>query len=448
MQTMSAEGASAAVAAPAESSSSKKIQELVAMGYPEEKCTKALHVAGGDMEQAVGFLLMGDKSQRGFEYSSEEAIASGDYREDEIDNRMGRTEGSSMISPAMWPREGNTMTPPQPPELTQTPGVYSTGSEDLEDQLMSMGYSRNQTRQALRVAQGDLEQAANFLLMGDSRAGFVLESEGSHRSFSTTDNDAAVAAAMQEEALLEHARNNDHQPQYHQPLFLPPTNRGEPGPVAPAVVPDSATGGPKPKIVATQTFLTTPGAGPFCTCVAASRFLMGGVVSAPFFNSIMEAAIELYRKSAAVTANADDDAIESIIRKYGRSHLGIQVVTNGDDDPKHGVFMPHDVQHDRGIRKLLAACRNEQKAGWQIILVAMKYDSFCICLPPKGTSNKFWFLDFLPRSNVQTPGAYALVHYSLLQMEESIESVFRTILTKQESEFGSFTLYRIKELGQ
>ena len=53
-----------------------KIQALLAMGYSEGKCTTALKVAGGDMEQAVGFLLMGDKSQRGFDFSFEESITS------------------------------------------------------------------------------------------------------------------------------------------------------------------------------------------------------------------------------------------------------------------------------------------------------------------------------------------------------------------------------------
>jgi hypothetical protein len=444
---MSAEAAAAAAAGSpsnatsTSTSSTSKIQALMAMGYPEGKCTTALRVAGGDMEQAVGFLLMGDKSQRGFDFSFEESITSSGVGpgEVEVGNETCRA-GSPVVVPltAMEPHGRNVVLPPMNPEPISASATFATGDPTLEDQLMNMGYGRNQAKLALRVAQGDLEQAANFLLMGDSRAGFV--SDSSLRNLSMTDNDAAVAAAMQEEALFEHARSTQHEQYYHQ---APPTGyvEGQSSALPPS--------GPRPKIVATQTFLTTPGAGTFCTCVAASRFLMGGVVSATFLNNIMEVAIELYRKSSGGNANAldNDNSVESVIRKFGRSHLGIQVIRNGEVDPKHGVFMPHDLQHDMGIRKLLSTCRNEQQAGWQVLVVELKYDSFCVSLPPKGTSNKFWFLDFLPRTIVRAPGAYALVHSSLMQMEESMEAVFRTIAMKQESEFLSFTVYRIKKLG-
>jgi hypothetical protein len=93
----------------------------------------------------------------------------------------------------------------------------------------------------------------------------------------------------------------------------------------------------------------------------------------------------------------------------------------------------------------MATCRNQQEAGWQIILVELKNDFFCICLPPKGSANKFWFLDFCSRVVVRTPGAYALVHNSLLQLEETMEAIFKSIGQNNEVDYIPFTLYRVKK---
>jgi hypothetical protein len=205
--------------------------------------------------------------------------------------------------------------------------------------------------------------------------------------------------------------------------------------------------GPKPKIVATRSFLTVPGAGTFCSCYAASLFLTGGVVSAEFLNNIMSAGIELYRKAEPSGHIDTFFSIEAVLKKYGRSHLNIQAITNGLEDPKRGFFVENDSQHDLGIRKLMAACRNEQERGWQIVLIEFQSDSFCACLPPKGSSNKFWFFDFFPRSNVQSPGAYALVHSSLLQMQDTMELVLKTIARNHDDEILPFLLYKIQKFG-
>jgi hypothetical protein len=154
----------------------------------------------------------------------------------------------------------------------------------------------------------------------------------------------------------------------------------------------------------------------------------------------MEAGIELYRKR-----NSAHFTIDTVLQTFGRSHLGIQVVRNGEEDPKRGMYIKNELQNDKGIRRLMAACRNEQEAGWQIVLVELQNDSFFVCLPPKGTSNKFWFLDFCPRFNVRTPGAYALVHNSLLQMEETMEAIIGGIGQNDEVDFVPFKLYRIKK---
>jgi hypothetical protein len=414
---------SAETAAASPSSTTENMDQLRAMGYDEDQCAKALRIAHGDLDQAINWLLMGKNSQRAFDYSFHESIC-----EDDSIPRDGTSN-----SPVAIDASGNA-------DLFDTDdvgvGITALETSDTqaaasspEDQLVMLGYSHNQAINALRIAEGDLDQALNFLAMGRSRQGFLLDiehfsSERSLRCCSNNENEdppGGIPAAVVD------------------PPFVgpPPISDSVPSPRNNNPLPST---GPKPKIVSTRGFLSLPDATPFCACYAASRFLKGGVVSAPFLNEIMEAGIELYRKK-----NTFDMNIDTIIKMYGRSHLGIQAIQNGEEDPKRGIFIDNDLQNEKGIRKLMATCRNQQEAGWQIILVELKNDFFCICLPPKGSANKFWFLDFCSRVVVRTPGAYALVHNSLLQLEETMEAIFKSIGQNNEVDYIPFTLYRVKK---
>jgi hypothetical protein len=407
-------------------STTSKLEELMAMGYSKAECTQALKVSSGDMEQAVGFLLLGENSKRGFNFDfsfSElitresdlpfinEATTTASTEEDEEEERWNIETARRIAMEA---------TANRPSRNNSTPGTaVSCG---VEDQLISMGYDRDAATQALRVSNGDLEQAVAFLMMGESRHGFLTD----------TSSDAELAAALQSSS------SSSPHPSIAVGRVLPDE---QPPPLR--------STGPKPRIVATTSFLSVPGSGPFAACSAASKFLAGGVVNATFLHGIMESAIELYRKAYPNGTSNKMLSIQSVIKKYGKSHLGIQAeIDENKNEPKQGIFMSQNLQDGAGMRKLLAACRNEQQTGWQVIVIELHHnnDSFCVCLPPKGSANKFWFLDFVPRPTVNTPGAYALVHTSLLQMEESVESVLNAISIRDEVEFVPFKLYNISKV--
>lgn len=469
----------------------KMVEDLQAMGYSRRNCERALKVSDYDLEQAVGFLCMGEVSQRNLEDSFGElrvnatnvatttATTGGSVPSKHVPRQGG---GSTLVfgGAGVGPSVDESLHRGHLPPNVAVGNVVSESNNDIEtlskeEQLVNMGYDRTHARQALQTAVGDLQQAINFLLMGESKAGFVVESEPPPSSL-------AVNVDTSTAATLMHTRNGDETAIYaSSPVPQLPSSTLKAPPVyattttnnvdtasaisntyySGSVLSTHPSSDPKPTIVATQTFLTTPGALPFCTCVCASKFLAGGIVSSGFLRGIMESGVELYRKEKAASSSAD---IDQVLRKYGRSHLRIQAAMHGMEGPRQGVFMEQDLRHHLGLRNLLSLSRNQQGPGWQIIVVELETvgtrnsngtgnedddvvsDSFCICLPPKGTSNKFWFLDFLPRTNVKTTGAYALVHPSLQQLGESLESVFKTLARKNRTDFISFTLYWIKKI--
>ena len=105
-----------------------------------------------------------------------------------------------------------------------------------------------------------------------------------------------------------------------------------------------------------------------------------------------------------------------------------------EENPKQGVFLESELSHPWGIRKTLAKCRNEQKGReWQILImesVSMRSrECVCVCLPPKGSMNKFWCLDLKPRACFRAPpGAYARAHTNMVQLVESLEGIMKCMI--------------------
>ena len=416
------------------------VEELVSMGYTKAQATQALKVAGGDLEQAVGFLCLGEASQSGFNHSFNVTNA-----EDLDQKPPARLKDPPPSSVAPAPA------PPVAAAVSSSP----PNSRAVQD-LVAMGYEENRARQALHVAHGDMDQAVSFLLMGESRLNFITEEsveDGGIKPMqkidsggSSDDNadDAALAARLQQEEIDQRASAAFQQQDNMNGTG--PVDRKPPGSCEAAESEQyhaTTMNNQKdaPKMVATESRLMTPGAAPYCACVAAARFLTGGVVTSAFLNSILGGGVELYRKG-------DEDGspnlnVSEVLDRYGRSHLGIV----SGNEPKGGFYVDNDLKHETGIRRLLTDCRNEQREGWSVIIMELEMDSFLICLPPKGSKNKFWYIDFSPRTQFRVPGAYARVHSTLLQMQESIESIFHTLIKNRGTDIESFTLYKIQRLG-
>lgn len=377
------------------------VEELMAMGYSQQQAKRALEIAGGDLEQAVGFLLMGEQS-----------------RAQLTDNFGGQnsSRGSLGFAMGMLAEETSSM-----------PGAFRSapGSSDKIQELIHMGYSPDAAQDALRIANGDLNQAISYLLMGDSRSGFHINDN--HNSVRVED-DAAMAAILQEDELgvaearawAPAAANGPESAMYHT-----------------TTVRNNAD---IPRMVVSEAFLRTESAGTFCACMAASKFLSGGVVTAEFLNGILEAGIELFRNQ-----DSPEWDVAKVLKKCGKSHLNIEAIEM-EGEPKEGIYMSHDVQHVLGIRKQLALCRNQQPAGWQVLILEVPFfDSWMIALPPKGSKNKFWYIDFYPRSIFRVSGAHARVHSTLLQLEESLEGIFSNLASKAGKDYQHFKLYMIKK---
>jgi hypothetical protein len=368
------------------------LEELMAMGYSQPHAKRALDIAGGDMEQAVGYLLMGAHSQSQLD------------AHDLVDSMSHVAVGLPEDTLAPLP-------------TTTKPGAFSVSGVQ---ELVLMGYSTDAARDALKVANGDMDQAINYLLMGESRSGFQVEH--SHQS----EDDVAFAIMLQTAEIDDATEATAQARRPESAMYHTTTMRNNVD---------------VPRMVASETFLKTEGAGPFCACIAASKFLSGGVVTAEFLNEILGGGIELFRKSDSPSWD-----VAKVLKKYGKSSLNIEAIIE-DGEPKECMYMAHDLQHVLGIRKQMALCRNQQPVGWQVLILEIpNFESLCIALPPKGTKNKFWYLDFYPRSSFRVSGAYARVHSTLLQLEESLEAIFKGLLSSSRKEYENFKIHSIKKI--
>jgi hypothetical protein len=217
----------------------------------------------------------------------------------------------------------------------------------------------------------------------------------------------------------------------------------------------------------------------FCAMVAASKFYQGGMVNSNFLNAIITEGIAFgnrmvvgvvrsggfggSRKLTTQPPQGDYDTAWSVSRlvstmamtttmgssissssRSSRSNpwgdvamMKLVEQSTTEDNPKLGIYIPSDLNHGHGLRKLLATCRNEQEGTqWQIVILEITItpspipirDCVTICLPPKGTLNKFWCLDIQPRPCFRAPpGAYARAHTNMMQLVESLEGILKSV---------------------
>jgi hypothetical protein len=427
-----------------------KVTEIMAMGYTREQAIQALRVSLSDERQAVEFLLISDESKRNLLGALNDHEDSFSLRED--DAHLGASPSPSSAGQYQGHSHSHAIT------STGTGTSPGTGhhnsnnnrnsnnnhnrnhnhSEEQEHnigEVVQMGYSRQSAFDALRIAHGDVTQAVSFLLMGESRNGFITNEEL---------NDAALAGALQQQ-------------------------RGEPSAATTTTASASASASATslgrrtsllhmpaniPKMVAThKSILTYPRGGtpasPFCSCLAASKFLRGGTVHSEFLDDVLQSGVDMMIRETETNGPLDSWGVDLVLQHCGRQFLGITaVIDERKDEPKQGVFLDHDLRHTLGIGKLLATCRNEQTgSNWSVLILetSSSLETFCICLPAKGSSNKFWYFDHKPRTIFRVPGAHARVHASMQLMVESLEHIFSSIAGNEE--YQSFAVYTIQKVN-
>ena len=130
-------------------SSQRSFERLVSLGYNEQEAIKALRVAGNDLDQAIGFLMMDEASKADFVTDSTRSSSA--PREAE--------RASSIIR-----SQKHAYAPPGSPQDTK-PGFVQVDSADL---LVQMGYDREQARVALAASRGNMDRAVEILTLPDA----------------------------------------------------------------------------------------------------------------------------------------------------------------------------------------------------------------------------------------------------------------------------------------
>jgi hypothetical protein len=405
-----------------------KVTEILSMGYTRELAIQALRVAQGDAEQAMEFLLISDESRRELLGALESHEDSFCLRDDDDHLRA-----SSSAGPGPGQSHASTNTASTPTPTTGQHNHSHNHSEELEHnvgEIIQMGYGRQSAFDALRIAHGDVTQAVSFLLMGESRNGFIANEEL---------NDAALAGALQQQGGGQSTATTAA-------ATTSPSGRNASLLHMPANI---------PKMVAThKSILTYPRGGnpasPFCSCVAASKFLRGGTVHSEFLDDVLHSGVDMMIRETETNGPLNSWGVDLVLQHCGRQFLGITaVIDEHKDQPKQGVFLAHDLHHTLGIGKLLATCRNEQTgSNWSVLILetSSSLETFCICLPPKGSLNKFWYFDHKPRTIFRVPGAHARVHASMQLMVASLERIFSTNAVNEE--YQSFAVYTIQKVDQ
>lgn len=387
-----------------------KVTEITSMGYTREQGIQALRVSQGNAEHAVEFLLISDESKR-------ELLGALDGHDDSFSFRGDDGHLGASSSASQGHNHASTSIPI--PSTRQHHHNHSEEQEHNLGEIIQMGYCRKSALNALRIADGELTQAVSFLLMGESRNGFITNEEL---------NDGALAGALQQQGGEPSTSTSTSSSGRRTSLLHMPANI--------------------PKMVATyKSIFTYPRGGtpasPFCSGVAASKFLRGGTVHSEFLDDVLHSGVDMMIRENPL----DSWGVDLVLQHCGRQFLGITaVIDERKDEPKQGVFLTHDLHHTLGIRKLLATCRNEQTgSNWSVlILETSSLETFCICLPPKGSSNKFWYFDHKPRTIFRVPGAYARVHVSMQLMVESLERILSCNAVNEE--YQSFAVYTIQKV--
>jgi hypothetical protein len=390
------------------SENARSLTDLMAMGYTRDQCTQALKVAFGDVEQAAGFLMLTDSTRNLFTSQDSFRLTAQDSF------RLNEDSFLQSYAPVPTRNALTSHTSRNGAGASRVGAVSVEGPPEMQE-MISMGYTSSQAMNALKVSDGDVNQAVAYLLMGESKIGFdcdVVDDCYTPAAPPRADPNRRINALD--------LQNNPNQ---------------------------------IPKMVATaQSLYTIPRgteAGAFCATVACSKFLKGGTVDSAFLESVLHLGVAMFTQAtqqgrAALSMNGW--TAESVLEHYGAPMGFLPVPVHM---AKHGVFSPNELEQPSslGIRKLLGECRNEQLGNtWTPLILETSEDCICILLPAKGTTKKFWYIDCKPRTCFRVPGAYARVHFSMMQLVESLEQclVASTQGDGGGTFNGSFSLYALR----
>jgi len=258
--------------------------------------------------------------------------------------------------------------------------IMATTDDESIGMLMSMGFSRDQSSQALIECGGHVENAINLLLSGigsnndtaqqhhnnnDSSSVQVVHSDISQYSDSLGRSACTmIALSMAHRFLLSNSNNNN------------------------------------PQSVISSTFLSVS--------------IQEGI---QLYNSIRNNANGVEHTSVEELISAclaqDESAAKSII-----SSLKLF-----NSSPRQGI-LSNQSENPLGLDIILSQCQADAIDDTYIAVVITKSpETILVLLPPASSSSYYILLDSHPRPPIMT-GSYALLHPTLSSLVESIKQIF------------------------
>jgi hypothetical protein len=250
--------------------------------------------------------------------------------------------------------------------------------EDIA-QLTSMGFSVDQAREALTVANGNMEMAVNYILTGG----------GGPPPPSIT-----AAAA-------------------------------EPPPRA-AAVSAKADGG---LLRCSRSQYSVDQGRSACTCIAltaATKFLKEpGVITSQFLEDMITEGVSSYQQLIQLSSSAIEhlSAEEVLLKDSLRNIFPVQSLPGGI---RQGL-LSNDFHHPMGLKAILEGVRQEQPhQEWMTVLITKTPETVLVCFPPPESTgpSAYWLIDSHPRPQLGVDSAFAKMHPSLDSLWMSLQAIF------------------------
>jgi hypothetical protein len=254
-----------------------------------------------------------------------------------------------------------------------------TVQDDAVAMLTAMGFEASQAREALTICGGNIEHAANSLLMG----GVVSQGNINARG-----------------ADVDHSSSQIRM--VHSSMSQYTVTQGK-----------SA-----------------------CTCmslVAAEKFLQNlntadpvQAVSSELLQDIVTSGVAAYQRlqSSSAGSSVEHLSAEEVLAAGAFPALSLE------GGIRQGILSHDDANNPQGLLQQLTDCRSA--TGWTCVLITKTPETVLVCLPPSSTSTAgasstghFLLLDSHPRpQQFDAQGSYARIHDSMQDLALSLSSIF------------------------
>jgi hypothetical protein len=255
-----------------------------------------------------------------------------------------------------------------------------TVQDDAVAMLTAMGFEASQAREALTICGGNIEHAANSLLMGGVVSQGNINARGADVDHSSS------------EIRMVHSSMSQ--------------------------------------------YTVTQGKSA-CTCmslVAAEKFLQNSntadpvqAVSSELLQDIVTSGVAAYQRlqSSSAGSSVEHLSAEEVLAAGAFPALSLE------GGIRQGILSHDDANNPQGLLQQLTDCRSA--TGWTCVLITKTPETVLVCLPPSSmntaagasSTEHFLLLDSHPRpQQFDAQGSYARIHDSMQDLAQSLSSIF------------------------